>query len=439
MKYIKLVQLALLLFFLPNLAEAQWVSHYTQIQSPDSLPFISEISFSDRQNGIAACGNHVPNLTPNTFNGSSITTTADSGKTWTKRLVLDSIGFSDVVHLNSNVAIAIGSGFPNMNKGVIARTIDSGFSWDTTWLNFYPILIEKINDSTLIVSTKKDSGLFQLSNFLLSNDFGQSWQFLHSNLPDQEASKMNFISDSIGFMTTIYGNVFRTENQGRFWDTVKLDSTVLGDAYSISSPDQSKLYMLTINIASYIYFSPDTGLTWSLISVIPGNLEFRRLEFITDSIGILVGDLITMKTVDAGQSWFPTSFSSFTRAPYSYLQALFMVDENYMYLGGDRMFFRTSNGGGGPLPTTINLTQFNKINHRLYPNPTGGMVNILNVEDLERVEVYDLRGRILQNFVILSDGRSVTEIDLTNFESGIYFLKLYNENGEVVTKKVVKE
>jgi|TARA_B110001469_G_C9503442_1_gene251268 hypothetical protein len=53
--------------------------------------------------------------------------------------------------------------------------------------------------------------------------------------------------------------------------------------------------------------------------------------------------------------------------------------------------------------------------------------------------VYDLKDRILQNYVMLSDCRSVTEIDITNFDSGIYFLKLIMENGEILTKKIVKE
>ncbi len=53
--------------------------------------------------------------------------------------------------------------------------------------------------------------------------------------------------------------------------------------------------------------------------------------------------------------------------------------------------------------------------------------------------MYDLKDRILQNYVMLSDSRSVNKINLTNKPNGIYLLKLHMKNGEVFTKKVIKE
>jgi hypothetical protein len=55
------------------------------------------------------------------------------------------------------------------------------------------------------------------------------------------------------------------------------------------------------------------------------------------------------------------------------------------------------------------------------------------------LSMLDSAGNLLQDFVILSDSRSVNKINLTNKPNGIYLLKLHMKNGEVFTKKVIKE
>ena len=89
--------------------------------------------------------------------------------------------------------------------------------------------------------------------------------------------------------------------------------------------------------------------------------------------------------------------------------------------------------------TLSSYTESNENNLKVYSNPSNGIVIIDSEAEIELAQVYDLKDRILQNYVMLSDCRSVTEIDITNFDSGIYFLKLIMENGEILTKKIVKE
>ena len=80
---------------------------------------------------------------------------------------------------------------------------------------------------------------------------------------------------------------------------------------------------------------------------------------------------------------------------------------------------------------------------RVYPNPTKDVVNIPYVEGLQKVEVYSVVGKLLQDFVMLNSdsyrSRSVHKINLSNYEAGIYILKLTMKNGEVFSKKVIKE
>jgi len=83
----------------------------------------------------------------------------------------------------------------------------------------------------------------------------------------------------------------------------------------------------------------------------------------------------------------------------------------------------------------------------VFPNPTKGIVNIESSEEIERVEVYDLMGS-RYNFLShrvsrKNEGmyRSVNKkiLDLANFEPGIYFLKVVLDNGQVVSKKLIKQ
>ncbi|MFT5667034.1 MAG: hypothetical protein ACI9DK_001222 [Vicingaceae bacterium] len=70
------------------------------------------------------------------------------------------------------------------------------------------------------------------------------------------------------------------------------------------------------------------------------------------------------------------------------------------------------------------------------PNPTTGIVNIESLEDVESIEVYEMSGKLLSTSTPLS---MTTILDISSHKEGIYLLKLHMKNGEVFTKKMVKE
>jgi len=70
-------------------------------------------------------------------------------------------------------------------------------------------------------------------------------------------------------------------------------------------------------------------------------------------------------------------------------------------------------------------------NFKLYPNPTQGKLQIHTNQEIILVEVYNLVGqKVLE---------TKTEINLTNFESGIYFIKIKDSNGFSEVHKIIKE
>jgi len=77
---------------------------------------------------------------------------------------------------------------------------------------------------------------------------------------------------------------------------------------------------------------------------------------------------------------------------------------------------------------------FIKTNLCVFPNPTSGLLNISNPNfiKINRVEVYNIYGQILNAKF------TNKTIDLSNVKSGIYMIKMVDENGKQGTFKVMK-
>lgn len=87
------------------------------------------------------------------------------------------------------------------------------------------------------------------------------------------------------------------------------------------------------------------------------------------------------------------------------------------------------------MPDVFTFSQFN-----LYPNPTNGVVNIdVNYifADKATIQVFDIVGKLVyQSEVAVNNATLNTSFDLSNENSGIYFVRI-NAKGESVTRKVI--
>ncbi|RXR17729.1 T9SS type A sorting domain-containing protein [Flavobacterium amnicola] len=83
----------------------------------------------------------------------------------------------------------------------------------------------------------------------------------------------------------------------------------------------------------------------------------------------------------------------------------------------------------------LSIGEWNVSKFNIYPNPTNSVLNIeFAIANTITVEVIDLNGRILKT----KNASGTTQIDLSNYSSGVYLVKLYfNEGTETV--KIVKE
>ena len=70
---------------------------------------------------------------------------------------------------------------------------------------------------------------------------------------------------------------------------------------------------------------------------------------------------------------------------------------------------------------------------QIFPNPTNGKVTIEG-NGLTRVELFDIQGRKLSEYLNVNER---LDIDINNFDNGIYLVKLYSEHHITVTKRLV--
>ena len=77
----------------------------------------------------------------------------------------------------------------------------------------------------------------------------------------------------------------------------------------------------------------------------------------------------------------------------------------------------------------------------VYPNPTAGVVNVqltMNNQPLinGEIQLYDMYGKWLKTVKV--EGK-VTELDLSTFAAGVYFVKAIDGQQLIGVRKVVKE
>ena len=76
-------------------------------------------------------------------------------------------------------------------------------------------------------------------------------------------------------------------------------------------------------------------------------------------------------------------------------------------------------------------------NFKIYPNPVNDRLYIETEVEVEEVVVYTITGVVVGQQTTVN-GQQTSSIDVSNLNSGIYFVKVVTENGEVVKRFVKK-
>ena len=86
--------------------------------------------------------------------------------------------------------------------------------------------------------------------------------------------------------------------------------------------------------------------------------------------------------------------------------------------------------------STLAAPSFDNSKFEFYPNPVKDMLSVSYNQNIAKAEIFNLLG---QRIFIKEIGTNKTELDLSNLSKGAYLLKVYAENNQQKTIKIIKE
>lgn len=363
----------------------------------------------------------------------------------------------DIKFVNGNIGFIF-------TKKEIYKTIDGG----TTWLVIYQ---QTDNNTTIIdASVLGQSTLIILNNnatqsyISITTNGGTSWT--NRNVPTLDNnSKIRFFNTSTGFLASP-ANLYRTQNGGLTWTSI-LNKTVsemniLGStsivAVTHTGRYQSSNYFYTVDI----FRSDDLGNTWSPGSPLFTDVQsyypyYDDLSF-SDNLngyyGFPDGNRQLFKTHDGGFTWEPYQYDNF-----GWPNGFYFLNESFgLFVGQNNgglwemtssdsnecpPYFVTQSGAkgensgeDGPLQIDENVFYgMNSLGNN-QPNPFFNETKIPYqlIKDADAYMIIsDLTGRQIKSFKISAQANYVN-IDLSDFESGMYMYSL-QINGEIINTK----
>ena len=213
---------------------------------------ISEFGYDiiSNQNG------SVFSFSPNPFNGSAL---------------------NDYFFINSN------HGFINLNDS----TSDLLIEYNNGILDTIYTLLDHI--STKIEFPNNSLGFLQRENLISnkkqlmrSNDSGQNWTVVKDSL-SSDLKEIDFVSNSVGFITLSNDSIFKTKDNGVNWDAIFIDYNRFQGIYDFVT--ENLWYAVASNDS--LLKTYDHGLSWVYDSLTVDNIQ--DIEIRNDNLGYVTG------------------------------------------------------------------------------------------------------------------------------------------------------
>ncbi len=107
------------------------------------------------------------------------------------------------------------------------------------------------------------------------------------------------------------------------------------------------------------------------------------------------------------------------------------TDPNYYVIVGVQQPYEIST-----TTSIVDLQNNINLNYVVFPNPTANYINLKVSDNADlHYKIYDVAGNSIENKEIAN---TETTIDLKNYANATYFLKIFKNNVEIKTFKIIK-
>lgn len=401
-----------------------------------------------------------------------ITLSTNAGETFTPKNVTlypnvtdnNATGIGNICGIDASTAFLCGYPGPGTNNNGVWKTTDSGTTWtrqNTAAFNTvgssYTNFVHFFNANDGVTMGDPAGGYFEVYTTI---NGGTNWTRVPSaNLPiprqdlvDIEYglnNKFIAVGNTIWFGTT-YGRLIRSTDKGLTWTAFQTPVADFGGALNAPTGYSANMTFTDDNNGAIndsevnvdgtgftFWRTSNGGLTWIENAVgVPHSFDLSYIPGTTSLInsGPTVdtapsGTRGTAISTDNGVTWTECPDTS-----GSFGGIIAVGSADYYFISG----FATSATVGGIWKhdgTLASPTFSNDNAFKASPNPTTGLV-ALTGKNITNVIVTDVLGKQISttNYVNLNE----VNVDMTNFNAGMYMVKVTNTDGNTSTIKVVR-
>lgn len=361
----------------------------------------------------------------------TILLSTNKGANWVNRNWNPSSDLHAIEFINSS------TGFTGGQNGLILKTTNSGNNWYSLNSGTSNLLydIEFINSNTGYTAG-------QYGNLYKTTNGGNNW-ILDHNFGISSLFEINFINESTGFLGTWGRTIYRTTNGGSNWTTHQYTGPT-SDVRKIHFFDSMNGIAMTFH--GQILRTTNSGENWIYETTLISPFFFD-MKFVNQNTGYILAGKYTdnenpyyFKTTDGGINWDTNFIGLESNLLLNGVE--FLNDSIGVIVGAEGTIFRTTTGG-----ETINIQAITSeipsefTLYQNYPNPFNPITKIKfaipKVSNV-KISIYDILGRKVTSLINqkLQSGTYETQWNAGGFASGVYFYSLEAE-GYKETRKML--